>query len=108
MLLQVLYDNIKDKSKVITRARVTKIRTTNDGAAAMTINNDVYEGDIVIGADGIHSTVRSEMWKLAQKLRPNWFDPSEEEGRCASRKTLRNNSDVNSRPMCLQLSIWYF
>lgn len=80
MVLQVLYDNIKDKSKVLTNKRVKTIQSEDGGVTAITTDNSVYKGDIVIGADGIHSTVRSEMWKHAHKVRPRWFDQSEKEG----------------------------
>jgi 2-polyprenyl-6-methoxyphenol hydroxylase-like FAD-dependent oxidoreductase len=39
-----------------------------------------FTGNIVVGADGIHSTVRQEMWKEAQKIDPSWIDPSEASG----------------------------
>lgn len=29
-----------------------------------------YTGDLVVGADGIHSKVRSEMWRIADTVRP--------------------------------------
>ncbi|KAL2680355.1 hypothetical protein Neosp_007952 [[Neocosmospora] mangrovei] len=42
--------------------------------------NDIdFIGDILIGADGIHSTVRGEMRRLASMTRPGWFDEGEEE-----------------------------
>jgi 2-polyprenyl-6-methoxyphenol hydroxylase-like FAD-dependent oxidoreductase len=81
MVLQVLYDNIKDKSKVLTGKRVATVQLKDGGVAAVTTDNSVYEGDIVIGADGIHSTVRSEMWRLGHQLQPGWFDRSEEQGK---------------------------
>lgn len=75
MLLQVLYDNIKDKSKILTNKRVVKVELDEDSVRAVTTDNSVFQGDIIIGADGIHSTIRDEMWRLAGgKL------PSEREG----------------------------
>ncbi|KXH41096.1 hypothetical protein CSIM01_03302 [Colletotrichum simmondsii] len=53
-LLQVLFDKLMFKDRVLTNKMVT-----HDGS--------VYSGDIVVGADGVHSTIRSEMWRLSQK-----------------------------------------
>lgn len=35
------------------------------------------EGDILVGADGVHSTVRKEMWRLAAKEQPGYFSEDE-------------------------------
>lgn len=80
MVLQVLYENLKDKSKVLTSSRVSEIKLDDSGATAITINGESYKGDIIIGADGIHSKVRDEMWRLANKLQPGLMDPAEAEG----------------------------
>ena len=80
MVLQVLYENIKDKTKVLTKKRVTHVELTNGGVIATTSDNSTYEGDIIVGADGIHSTVRAEMWRLASKASPGWFPASEGNG----------------------------
>ncbi|KAJ9144948.1 FAD/NAD(P)-binding domain-containing protein [Pleurostoma richardsiae] len=79
MVLQVLYENLRDKSKVLTEKRVTRVELSEKGATAFATDGSSYAGDIVIGADGIHSTVREEMWRLGDKLQPGWFAPSEAE-----------------------------
>ncbi|KAM5346113.1 hypothetical protein ACJ41O_009118 [Fusarium nematophilum] len=71
MLLQVLYDNIKDKSKILTNKRVVKVELDEDGVRAVTTDNSVFQGDIIIGADGIHSTIHDEMWRLAEGKLPS-------------------------------------
>lgn len=80
MLLKVLYENIRDKSKVLTGKKVTRVEISDHGSTAITDDGTRYSGDIVVGADGVHSTVRDEMWRLANKLEPGSFDPSEAEG----------------------------
>lgn len=80
MVLQVLYENIKDKSKVLTSKKVEKVELTENGVIVKTSDKSFYEGDILIGADGIHSTVREEMWKIGHKFTPGWFPPNEHNG----------------------------
>ncbi|GKT46893.1 FAD-dependent monooxygenase ctvC [Colletotrichum spaethianum] len=39
--------------------------TKSAGVRVRTINGEVYEADLVVGADGVHSRTRSEMWRMA-------------------------------------------
>ncbi|CAK7205375.1 hypothetical protein SEUCBS139899_008145 [Sporothrix eucalyptigena] len=77
MVLQVLYDNIKDKSKVLINKRVNKVTTTDNGVTVKTADGSVYQGDILVGADGIHSKVRDEMWRIAHEEKPGWIPADE-------------------------------
>lgn len=77
MVLQVLYDNIRDKSKVFTNKRVERVVMNHDGVTVKTEDGSSYSGDILIGADGIHSAVRGEMWRIANERSPGWFPPNE-------------------------------
>lgn len=81
MLIEILYDKIKDKTKVLTSQRVQTIDNNDSGVTVHTLAGQKFTGSIVIGADGIHSTVRQEMWKEAQRLDPKWLDPSEKSGK---------------------------
>jgi len=80
MLIQILYDNIEDKSKVLTSEKVVSIENTPSHVTVTTQTGNYFTGDIVVGADGIHSTVRKQMWQEAQRTDPTWIDPSEENG----------------------------
>lgn len=80
MVLQVLYENIKDKSKVLTEKRITQIGVDEKGVKATMADGSTYEGDILIGADGIHSTVRQHMWDIANKTSPGYIPASEKTG----------------------------
>lgn len=44
-----------------------------------TASCDVFSGSILIGADGIHSTVRQEMRRLADERSPGYFPRGEED-----------------------------
>lgn len=62
--VKVLYDNLRDKSKVHTSCNPLKFHLTDTGVIVET-DGEVFEGDIVVGADGVHSRVRQEMQRLA-------------------------------------------
>lgn len=80
MVLQVLYDNIKDKTKILSSKRVVKVQLEQAGVKAITVDGKTYAGDIIIGADGIHSTVREEMWRLSEKVAPGYIPSTESTG----------------------------
>ncbi|KAH6722760.1 FAD-binding domain-containing protein [Leptodontidium sp. MPI-SDFR-AT-0119] len=77
MVLQVLHENIKDKTKILTKKRVERVEATDHGVVVTTSDKSSYKGDILIGADGIHSNVRGEMWRLANEMSPGWIPPEE-------------------------------
>ena len=81
MVLQVLYENIKDKKKVLINKRVEKASMDEDGVVVKTSDGASYYGDILIGADGIHSTVRNEMWRMANESQPGWIPEGEGAGK---------------------------
>ncbi|KXH64083.1 FAD binding domain-containing protein [Colletotrichum salicis] len=80
MLLQVLYDNLKNKERLIPEKRVEKVEFLKEGVCVHTKDGSEFEGDIVVGADGIHSTVREEMWRIGHEQRPGYF-PLDEHSR---------------------------
>jgi 2-polyprenyl-6-methoxyphenol hydroxylase-like FAD-dependent oxidoreductase len=56
---------------------------TEDGA--------VYTGDLIVGADGVHSSIRSEMWRLADAISPGLITEHE-------RKSLQITSCLSRIP----------
>jgi 2-polyprenyl-6-methoxyphenol hydroxylase and related FAD-dependent oxidoreductases len=89
MLIEILYEKIQDKSKVITSQRVQSIENGTSSATVTTTTGETYTGNIVVGADGIHSKVRQEMWKAAEKIDPTWVDPTERSGMKLQPKDLK-------------------
>jgi 2-polyprenyl-6-methoxyphenol hydroxylase-like FAD-dependent oxidoreductase len=63
-LLKVLYNNLRDKTKIYSSCKALEICLTDTGVRVKT-DGEVFEGDIVVGADGVHSHVRREMERLA-------------------------------------------
>ncbi|KAL6918696.1 hypothetical protein FSST1_002722 [Fusarium sambucinum] len=77
MLLQVLYSNIKHKDRILPNKRVTRVEFIANGARVHTKDGSTFDGDIVVGADGIHSKVRDEMWRLGKEQSPGYFPVDE-------------------------------
>lgn len=73
MIVQILYDHIKDKSKIITNKSVNHVEHTSDGVKVVTADGDIFTSEILIGADGVHSRVRQEMWRIADAEKPGHF-----------------------------------
>lgn len=71
-LLQTLYDSIGDKSRICTSSEVFKVETLDGSAFATTRSRAVYHGDIVVGADGVRSRIREEMWRIADVEDPSY------------------------------------
>jgi len=98
-LLEVLYDQLQHKDRVLLQSRVKTIVPLEAGASVVTTGGRTFTGDIVVGADGIHSAIRHEMRRLADELRPG-FMPSGEEGRvtCYYRCLFGISVDVENWP----------
>ncbi|KAI8065536.1 hypothetical protein BC940DRAFT_214696, partial [Gongronella butleri] len=62
LLLQLMYDAVPDKSKLLPNKKVKVIQETKDGVVIETTDGAVYKGDMVIGADGVHSIVRDHIF----------------------------------------------
>lgn len=91
--LQLLYDRLPNrKNKVIPNARVVSVKSIPGTASpvskvqAVLSDGTSHTGDLIVGADGVYSTVRSEMWSLADQLAittgiPNSIKQSDREPR---------------------------
>ncbi|OJD40549.1 fad binding domain protein [Diplodia corticola] len=64
-LVQILYDHIKSKDKVLAAKRVQTVKDHHDSVTVTTTDGDVFEADLVVGADGLHSAIRQEIEKKA-------------------------------------------
>lgn len=80
MLLQALYENLKSKDRILTRKRVTHVHTVEGCVHVQTEDGSTYTGDIVVGADGVHSAVRKEMQRNSLESSPNGFQADKGDG----------------------------
>jgi 2-polyprenyl-6-methoxyphenol hydroxylase-like FAD-dependent oxidoreductase len=84
-LLKVLYGNTSEngKSKMLTGQKVSRIeQLPNDqGVRVHVEGGNTHDVDLVIGADGTHSIVRSEMWRMAEEDKSQVLKNDKGEGR---------------------------
>lgn len=66
-LLQQLYESISDKTKVKARTGLLSYTEDDDGITVVTDTGESIRGNILIGADGIHSAVRRMMAQAYEK-----------------------------------------
>ncbi|KAF2646007.1 putative monooxygenase [Massarina eburnea CBS 473.64] len=76
-LLRVLHDRLEDKSKIHLSQKVDHVSLAEGGVQVTTKSGQKFSGSILVGADGVHSTVRQEMQRVAAQLAPSYFDPGE-------------------------------
>lgn len=69
-LLEILYTHLPDKSRVLTSKGVVRITPHGNKMSVTTADGDEFQGDLVVGADGVHSVTRREMWRIANIEQP--------------------------------------
>ncbi|KAK7757299.1 hypothetical protein SLS62_000849 [Diatrype stigma] len=75
--LQILYEHLPDQSKVYQRARVEGVTEENSKVHVRLADGKTFTGDLVVGADGVHSMMREIMWEKANSAVPGMI-PSQE------------------------------
>lgn len=71
-LVQALYDNLQDKSKVHVSKGLLNIDHLDTGVTVTAEDGTTFAGDILVGADGVHSQTRKEMWRIADSEVPDY------------------------------------
>jgi len=80
MLLQILYDSLNLKDRVLTRKRVVHVDAVGGCVHVKTEDGSRYRGDIVVGADGVHSAVRHEMRRNSLDSGAELFQADKDDG----------------------------
>ncbi|PVH78444.1 FAD/NAD(P)-binding domain-containing protein [Cadophora sp. DSE1049] len=73
IFLRSMYDQLSDRSKVMTGKKVVSIQHGDRSVAVLCQDGSEFVGDIVVGADGIHSFTRQEMQRFAEANGPPGF-----------------------------------
>jgi 2-polyprenyl-6-methoxyphenol hydroxylase-like FAD-dependent oxidoreductase len=61
-------------------AWIETVEESDQGVTVTTADGRMFTGDMLVGADGIHSVVRREMWRLGRKKDPQSFREDEVDG----------------------------
>lgn len=85
LALEIMYENLPDKSKVLGGKKVTKVIETQNGVRVTLADGSYEEGDVVVGCDGVRSMVREKIWEMADKLAPQLI--SDREKNCKTPRT---------------------
>lgn len=74
-VIQVLFDSLKHKDRVLTNKRIRLVEHGDSDVTVHAEDGTKYTGYILIGADGVHSTIRQEMWRISQDDKSDCFQP---------------------------------
>ena len=65
-LLQILFEHIAEPSRILLNKRIKRVDHGDDSVTVHCADGSSYTGDVLVGADGVFSTVQQEMWRLAE------------------------------------------
>ena len=69
-LLKSLYNSVSRKERLLVGKRVSRVDCNQDRIVAQCKDGTSYEGAVIVGADGVHSMVRQEMWRHMDLKKP--------------------------------------
>ncbi|KAF7169438.1 hypothetical protein CNMCM6106_004343 [Aspergillus hiratsukae] len=64
-VLEILFRSYNGNKRMHLNSEVNGLQVTSDGVVVTTIDGKEYHGHLVVGADGVHSVIRSEIWKAS-------------------------------------------
>ncbi|QGA18409.1 hypothetical protein EYB26_006094 [Talaromyces marneffei] len=79
LFLRVLYDRLRYKNCVLLNKKVDRVELLESGVEVITTDGQIVRGSLIIGADGVHSAVRREMYRIASEQAPEYFAADEQE-----------------------------
>jgi 2-polyprenyl-6-methoxyphenol hydroxylase-like FAD-dependent oxidoreductase len=72
--LDVFYNQIKNKNKILLKKNIILVEQYDTSITVRCDDGTSYRADILAGADGVRSTIRGEMWRLASEDVPNLLE----------------------------------
>ncbi|CAI7598820.1 unnamed protein product [Penicillium palitans] len=69
-MLEILYESYPDHRNIRLGEKVTTIESCGNTAIVRTSTGSVYRGHLIVGADGVHSKVRQEIWNALERTSP--------------------------------------
>lgn len=93
LVLRSAAKTIRQKHKILLNKRMKGIDHTSTGVSVHCEDGTSYDGDMVIGADGVNSKVRQEMWRIADQEDPEYFSVGEKLKMTAEYRCLFGISD---------------
>lgn len=79
-LVSILHNHIREKSRLLVNQKVVRIDGLEDKVVVHTAAGDVFEAQMIVGADGVHSAVRREMWRNAEMAGPGAIPEEDKKG----------------------------
>lgn len=97
----VLYDLLLakiPKEKIVFKKKVLKTEQSFEGVSVHCSDNTIYDGDILVGADGSYSAVRQNLYKrLAQENKLPFADAEQMNGKAyLERKSVHSELPIKS------------
>ncbi|KAB8217940.1 hypothetical protein BDV33DRAFT_232460 [Aspergillus novoparasiticus] len=78
--LDVLWNRLPDKRCVLTGKKVVEMQQSSTEATVQCLDGSTYTGDIVVGADGVHSIIHKEICRQMDTVQLEDSLPSEDKG----------------------------
>lgn len=75
-----MYARIKDKSRIHLQQELFKIEILGDKVRAVTKKGLKYTADLLVGADGVKSMTRQELWRIADSESPGYIPRRDKTG----------------------------
>jgi FAD dependent monooxygenase len=100
-----LYDQLEDKSRIVLNKKVMRFEHGEGSVTVRCEDGSVFVGDLVVGADGVHSRTRKEMQRIANEKEPGLMDGDLESESSLIPMTLTKRS-VEALTLPLSKFIW--